>query len=515
LAKRVRQLGAIQRTARELKSTLNIEEIASQALNCALEITGAEIGLIHLEMKGFPVVVKTHGDYQEGTTTQSFLNGHSFNTYPNNQKNEGETPPIIPRVSSRLMTPIKREPQSFGYLMVESKSPDIFKEDSRHVLALLADHIAIGLENVLLFYEIRMEQERLETVINSLNDGVITVNLEGEIVTYNQSAERIFGITFPERIGKPLDDLFGLIKTSVNEETISSTLKIRKILFEIKAYGRVGKGNNRIFTLSLTPISETVSHPEGTVILFRDVTDQEEMERIQRELIAAISHELRAPLSNIGTIIETITTDESNYKLQPYIRYFDQLKKQTKRLSDFADRMLDVYQLETGQVIINLQPEPIYLLIEKVINDWQVIKSHVVTFTPPTIKSPWVWVDQKAFESILNNLIENAIKYSPDNTKIEIIVELREKNMIACGVKDQGPGIESEFQGKIFNRFYRIDGGDSQKVYGHGLGLYISRNLVEAMGGKIWVESEYGKGSLFAFTVALMEDENEGENFIN
>jgi signal transduction histidine kinase len=188
------------------------------------------------------------------------------------------------------------------------------------------------------------------------------------------------------------------------------------------------------------------------------------------------------------------------------------LTTQTQRLATFSDRILDVYQMETGQLKLQLRPVPVHLLVNQVIEHWQSNLTHSISTRFEETKSPWIWADEKAFESVLNNLIENAIKYSPPYSRIEIIVESTLDKKVLCGVKDQGPGVDRTVQNKIFNRFYRVNAGDSQKVYGHGLGLYIAKNLVELMNGEISVESEPGKGSFFKFTLPLMEESLEREN---
>jgi signal transduction histidine kinase len=123
-----------------------------------------------------------------------------------------------------------------------------------------------------------------------------------------------------------------------------------------------------------------------------------------------------------------------------------------------------------------------------------------------------MWADEYGAQMALNNLIDNAVKYSPAGSTIKVQAEADTDGFIILSVKDQGMGIAPEYQARIFDRFYRIDGSDAQSVYGQGLGLYIAKRLVEAMGGEIWVESEVGKGSQFAFTLPKMEDYNEGDS---
>jgi signal transduction histidine kinase len=259
--------------------------------------------------------------------------------------------------------------------------------------------------------------------------------------------------------------------------------------------------------MSLTPLQSASGGSEGSVFLFRDITEEEEMDRLQRELIAAISHELRAPLANMSTITETLMAEGSEILREPYTRYLGMLMSQTQRLATFSDKILDIYRLETGRMRVQLRPLPVSLLVETVVKHWQNSTTKCTLEMKLPEKSPWVWADEDGFQTILSNLIDNAIKYSPPGTKIEVRVENQQNGHITIGVKDEGPGISPEHQSRIFERFFRVDGRDAQTVYGHGLGLYIARNLIDAMNGQIWVESETGKGSYFAFSLPIHQME--------
>lgn len=510
LARRVRQLAAIQRTARDLNTTLDPQQIIERTLECALEITDGEAGLISLDMPGFPPLYCTRGapgDAPRDTPVVARVQEFERATILSSE--EGNVPKLLPQVSSRLLAPVRRENQTLGLVIVESTSPRIFKEASRHVLTILADHAAIALENARLFQQIQMEQQRVSLIINSIEDGLMTTDIQGRVMTFNPAAEKLTGWPVAESAGRLCCDVFGC-QHEQNDPgqtcTLLQALKQKKVLLEDKFMIRQRSGTRRILSLSLSPLPATKGHPEGFVFLFRDITEQEEMDRLQRELIAAISHELRAPLSNISTITEMLMAKSEEWDNGPYTKYLNTLMSQTQRLADFSNRILDVYRMETGQMKIQLRPLPVCLLVEKIVNQWQTAATRYTFTLYMPEKPPWIWADEKGFESILNNLVDNAIKYSPPNTRIEVNVDVPGNGFVVCGVRDQGQGIQPRHQSKIFSRFYRVDGGDAQTVYGHGLGLYIAKNLVDVMGGQIWVESEVGKGSYFAFTLPIMEE---------
>jgi signal transduction histidine kinase len=245
----------------------------------------------------------------------------------------------------------------------------------------------------------------------------------------------------------------------------------------------------------------------GSVVLFRDITERDELDRLQQELITGFSHEMRTPLSNIQTIVETLQDDLKQKREVDLDNYSHFLNRQTQKLTDLFERILDVHNLETGKLTIQARPLPIGKFLEQTLEEWRVMKP-TYQFITRSPRAPLIlWADEQHLTTILNNLLDNAVKYS--NEHHEILIEVNQdpkKSQAIISVQDQGIGISPEHQPKIFDRFYRIQAQDSQSVYGYGLGLYISKNLVEAMGGTIWVNSDPGEGSRFSFTLPLMEE---------
>lgn len=509
LARRVRQLAAIQRTARELNATLDPRQILERTLECALEITDGEAGLISLEMKGFPPLLHTSGVRGDAAPDPNLVDqarelGHAaiLNT------SESSIPPLLPQANSRLIAPIKREKATMGLIVVESSSPKIFKEASRHVLTILADHAANALENARLFQEIQKEEQRVSLIIKSMADGLFTTDPSGKIITFNPAAERLTGWSAADAAGRDCCEVLGCNQNHGPDDCpLKNALEEGEPADYDRFVMRQRSGTKRVIAMSLTPLQSASGGSEGSVFLFRDITEEEEMDRLQRELIAAISHELRAPLANMSTITETLMAEGSEILCEPYTRYLGMLMSQTQRLATFSDKILDIYRLETGRMRVQLRPLPVSLLVETVVKHWQNSTTKCTLEMKLPEKSPWVWADEDGFQTILSNLIDNAIKYSPPGTKIEVRVENQQNGHITIGVKDEGPGISPEHQSRIFERFFRVDGRDAQTVYGHGLGLYIARNLIDAMNGQIWVESETGKGSYFAFSLPIHQME--------
>ena len=234
-------------------------------------------------------------------------------------------------------------------------------------------------------------------------------------------------------------------------------------------------------------------------MLLQDVTARDESERFQRELVGSISHEIRAPLANINAVVDLLLADEMPAGAAR--ESLEMIRGQSRRLAGFAERMLDVSRLEGGTWQLESRPLPVAILAEAAVREWRAAQPD----RPFRLELPpapaWAWADEQAAAIVLDSLIENAVKYSPPGTEIVVSVAAGLGGGAAISVTDQGPGIPPEQQARIFERFYRGDGSDAQRVYGHGLGLYVARGLVEAMHGRLEVASEPGRGSRFTFTL--------------
>jgi PAS domain S-box-containing protein len=514
LLHRVKQLAAIQRTARELNIVLDPKKIAWHTLHCALEVTDGEAGLVTLDAGGLFRLLETEGvtltaDESQQLAAESRDLEHRLERAKVFLPTESPIPPLLRNAHFCLAAPIRLGDRHLGLVVVERAHPRPFDAASLNLLTLLTDHAAIALENARLLLETQTEKNRMDLILRSIGDGLLTADLDQRILAMNPAAERLTGWQIDERRGKPCWEVLACNDAPDScQDACPMTRAIReqRIAYEQRRVIRHRLGTRRVVSLSAAPLAGLDGAPSGSVVLFRDVTEQDKLDRLQQEFIAAVSHELRSPISNIGTIVEMMTLDAGDLADGQQGEYLVSLQSQTRRLAAFADTIFDLYRLETGDLAPQPRPIPILLLIKELIGQWNLVAPEYQFSVRATVASPWLWADEVGTQTVLNDLIDNAVKYSPAGTKIELTVEPRGDGRMTIAVQDQGPGIAPEHQNKIFDRFYRVDGSDAQPVYGHGLGLSIARQLVAAMGGEIWVESEIGKGSRFAFALPVMED---------
>jgi len=513
LAKQVEQLAAIQRMARELNVILNPDLILNRALDCVLEITNGEAGVVGIDIGGLPGIVRFRGADQDFTDKKDlFLDIIRSNLLDSESPTKPRFPDLLSDSQSRLQTLIHGGGKAMGVIIVESSRPQAFSGSTDYFLSILADHTGIALENARLFGEIQNEKQRMDLIFHSAADGLLTTDQNGTILTMNPAAEQLTGWDVERGVGRHFCELIGLMEEDREQHdcVLDKVIKERKNLYEDRHSIHRNSGARQVIALSIAPIMDNQGQTNGAVVLFRDITRQDELDRLQKELIASISHELRTPLTNIKSVAELLAAEEFRGSDEDsFQEYLDILSAQSQRLTSFLETVIDVHRLESGRMGLQIRPLPISMLIEDAIRQWRLTASqHEIRLHLPQ-NIVMIWADENAVLSILNNLLENAAKYSPPGSQIEVTVDKTGVGEAIVSIQDHGAGINPEHQARIFERFYRVYGGDDQSVYGHGLGLYISKGLVEKMGGRIWVNSERGKGSTFSFSLPTVEVRDE------
>lgn len=227
-----------------------------------------------------------------------------------------------------------------------------------------------------------------------------------------------------------------------------------------------------------------------------------ELDQLKSDFVSMVSHELRAPLTNINGSIELMLTD-GDMESQSQRTMLRIIGEQSARLTRLVQGILNVSRIEARKLEIHPQAVDVRPLMEKVIENLT-RSDDTHSFTMPAGPLPIVQADPDRLEEILANLIDNAVKYSPEGGTITLSAQESNGRLI-ISVSDPGVGIPAKELDKIFDKFHRVDRGDARTTYGHGLGLYISKRFIEAHGGDIWVESKLGKGSTFSFTLPLAD----------
>lgn len=330
--------------------------------------------------------------------------------------------------------------------------------------------VQVGLP-VLLFLFV-LAYETLEHVVPS---GLhhVNPNFVGEVL--------FFGILGPSLVGVVL----GWIRGQVRERQRAEAA-IRHLNAELEA--KVRERTRRL--------------EQANRQLARTNEELKTLDRLKDEFVALVSHELLAPLTSLNGGLEMLAevVDELPPGHSDTIRI---MRRESGRLTELVRKILDVSTLEAGRLRIRAGPVALPPLLRQWVRDFQSSAPQCDLWLETAPDLPFVLADEEYLADIVRNLLENAVKYSPNGGLIRVRAWLEEPETVAVSVTDQGLGIPPELHGQVFEKFFRVDARESKEVYGHGLGLYFARKVVEAHGGRIGLESEPGKGSTFTFTLPV------------
>lgn len=265
-------------------------------------------------------------------------------------------------------------------------------------------------------------------------------------------------------------------------------------------------GLDRIYEVQTALVRNEEGKDLGAVAIFMDITELRNIDKMKSSFVAMASHELRTPLTAIKGFVSTLLADD-NFALEDRREFYSIIDQEADRLTRLINDLLNTARIEAGQ---SLKPDYSEVdpnrLVEKVVMiQRQTTSRHKVELSVPH-PLPKIMADEDKLDQILTNLLNNAIKYSPNGGTITVRAEVDGKDIL-FGVEDEGLGIPADHLPKVFERFHRVDNEDNRKIYGTGLGLYLVKHLVEGVHlGKIWAESTVGKGSTFWFRIPLELD---------
>jgi two-component system phosphate regulon sensor histidine kinase PhoR len=397
---------------------------------------------------------------------------------------------------------------------------DFIDEDVR-LLERLSRNASSVIANAQVFQELVEEKQKLVHTLESLTAGLILVNQHGRISQMNAQARAMFGVPpSADPHGRPLSDFIQdrpcleVIARKVSEAgkplgaERDPSVEDAQLLDEITLEDK--DGEQYIYQVHAADVRDDYDKSIGTVIIFNDITDIRNLERMKTEFVSIVSHELRTPLTPMKGFVRTLLDDENEewYNREDRREFYTIIEENVDRLSRLINDLLNVSRIEKGAGIdFNWQEVDLRKATEAVVNIQQRrTDKHtlVLDFAPERMT---VETDPDIIQNILQNLVSNAIKYSPEGGEVRIIARLEPADeehpaMVLVGVKDQGLGIPEAYLKKLGQKFGTIRDKDRVTIGGTGIGLYLVKNLVAAHQGVMWPESEGpGKGSTFWFRI--------------
>lgn len=375
-----------------------------------------------------------------------------------------------------------------GILAVYDVEPRVWREEEVDALRALAASAAGSRANADLYQRVALEKERSFAILANVADGIVAVDREGLVVLWNAAAEHITGVPQSEALGLPPVQVLGRsLEGGATQAGGSRLVSIRRGVEEVW------------LSLSEAVMTDPAGGVAGRIFAFRDISDERAVEQMKSDFVSTVSHELRTPLTSIYGFAETLLRQDVLFgeaERETFLRY---IASESERLTAIVDRLLSVAQLDTGEMTVQLASTDVAEVVAEAVRDVEAAhgrNGHTVVLSlgegPLAAEA-----DAGKLVQVLSHLLDNAIRYSPDGGTVTVAARLI-PGAVELAVEDEGLGIPRAEHQRVFRKFYR--GESASRISGAGstgLGLFIAEGLVNAMGGRIWVDSAEGGGSRF------------------
>lgn len=537
LERRLVQLSILAAVGQQTTASVDATSISSVVLNFATNYTGARRGVVALynelsgelevtAQDGYPAGALDNVAALRGGVTGKVLETGEYARVDDTGEFPG-TARLMPDTASQLSLPILRDPkQVLGVLTLESDEPGTFNREDTHFIMQLVNQAAIAIDNYNLFQRITQTRDRLKVIQDAITEGLLLLDNNGRIVTANPAvkligldAAAITGRTLPALIEADEAMLFRLgFESSEGVERLLRRLRSSETWEDVpeKYYTVQGERGDLYIERQVIDIRGEDGRVLGGLMIFYDQTEKRELDRARDDLIRMVVHDLRAPLTAMSTSLSilrrTVPEDIDTYAVVDHtLTTTDQAMHKLMRR---VDSILDVAKMESGEMRLEPSPADLRALVANVFRElYPLAREHRITLRQDIpAELPPLLADPEKIERVIQNLIDNALKYTPDGAHITVraraLVENSAPPLMRIDVIDQGPGVPLEYKDRLFDRFVQISGQQSARR-GVGLGLTFCRLVVEAHHGRIWVEDNPQGGSIFAFTVPLAADMTE------
>ncbi len=423
---------------------------------------------------------------------------------------------------------------TIGSLAVYYTAPHRFSDDELELLTTLAAQASIALENARLYaltdQALAQRVEELSAILNSVHEGILMTDLQDRIVMVNPTVEELLEKPRSQLIGHTLLEV--MPKRQAREdrpsddkgfEQLPSILELADEASHsaVKTVVETFHPRHRFLEHIIAPVEDGTGSLLGRVVILRDITEEKELERMREDLTAMIIHDLRAPLSVIisgSTLLQEVVAEKDLAESVPSL--LEIIVTSGQRMSELVNLLLDISRLESGKLILDTEPFDLLDTVQQVMARLQPLSVGQEIDTKIAIPPgfPWVWADREKIARVLTNLVDNAIKFTPPEGWVRVSAHVHEAHdetvpgWVVCSVLDTGPGIPPEHRERIFEKFTQLasiqpQGQSDERVQGSGIGLNFCKLVVEAHGGRIWVEDgPHGRGSNFQFTLPLADE---------
>ncbi|WP_186442712.1 cell wall metabolism sensor histidine kinase WalK, partial [Bacillus licheniformis] len=346
------------------------------------------------------------------------------------------------------------------------------------------------------------ERKKLSSVIAYMTDGVIATNRNGAIILLNTPALELLNVSRETALEMPITSLLGLEDEYTFEDLVEQQ---DSLLLEIEQEERTS-----VLRVNFSVIQKEHGKIDGLIAVIYDVTEQEQIDQERREFVANVSHELRTPLTTMRSYLEALAEGAwQDPNIAP--RFLNVTQNETERMIRLVNDLLQLSKFDSKDYQFNKEWIHFIRFFSLIIERFEMTKEqHVEFISNLPDRELYVEIDPDKITQVLDNIISNALKYSPEGGHITFSVDVNEEEeLLYVSVKDEGVGIPRKDVEKIFERFYRVDKARTRRLGGTGLGLAIAKEMVQAHSGDIWADSIEGKGTTITFTLPYKEEQED------
>jgi two-component system, OmpR family, phosphate regulon sensor histidine kinase PhoR len=356
--------------------------------------------------------------------------------------------------------------------------------------------VGLALENIFarqqeLELQIAGRESGTQTILGAMEDGLLVVDARSHVTLMNPTFQKLFELRDPA-VGVPLVEA---VRHATLDQLVAETLLSGEAMRSELSLADSRTHSERHVEVSAVPIKNADNEVTGTVVLFHDITELKQLDQIRRDFVANVSHELRTPLSILRGYIEVLF-DEPQTSREELTRILSIMERHSKRLQRLVDDLLSLAQLESSHAELEISVVRMDDLFNNLIRDWKekLTGKNLKVIVDLPSETSVLRADGTRLEEALHNLLDNAVKFSPDNGQIRLRGTRCGSNVV-LSVTDNGIGISKEHLPRIFERFYRADKARSRELGGTGLGLAIVKHIAQLHGGRVEAESELGRGT--------------------
>ena len=508
---RIRQRDYLLEIARAMTEELNLEKLLARIVKISAEMLAGQAGIIAL--RGEDDRWKVAASYGIPQGFLQSLDPLLAEVTENANAEEVEFPEVnrilqyLTRVASlSLLTgvglPLISRGQVVGLIFVFRSYSGLFSANDRTLLQSFADQAAIAVQNAQLYTQVSREKRRLDSILDSVADGILIMSPDHTIERCNQAFSRLYGADKSEIVNQKHEEIIkfsGNVNGTPLEEAEAGGWPLTAYA-TLYVEGDLERPSNISIPVGITyaPALSSDGKLMNIIASIRDISHFREAEELKSTFISVVSHELKTPVALIKGYVGTLRREDVSWDPEVVRDSLEIIEEEADRLTELIENSLDASRLQAGGLKLNHTDLNVKLFLQRMAEKFRTQTSNHTIIVDVPDDFPIILADEERLSQVISNLLSNAIKYSPGG-EIRISGQVRAEHVIIC-VQDEGPGIAPGDIPHIFDRFYRAEDA-SRITKGAGLGLYLTKAIIEAHGGRIWIDPKPGDGARICFSL--------------